>query len=230
MTYTRYAIYHTPAPGAFAAFGAAWLGWDAARGVAVAAPDVGPLPRPVHEITERPRKYGLHATIKAPFRLAEGCSEADLDAALARFAATQRAVSMELELARLGGFLALVPSEPCPALRDLAAAVVRDLDGFRAPLTKAELARRRQKRLSPEQEQNLLDWGYPGVMDQFRFHITLTGNLRRAEIAPVQETLETTLMPLVPNPYPLDSLTLCGESPDGRFHEIRRHRLGLTVY
>ena len=72
MTHTRYAIYYAPDPGPLADFGAAWLGWDIASGRAVAPPDIGPLPRPVEEITRTPRKYGLHATIKPPFRLIDG--------------------------------------------------------------------------------------------------------------------------------------------------------------
>ena len=51
-------------------------------------------------LTTEPRRYGFHATIKAPFRLAEDASPSDLSAALAEladaekpFAAGQLAVS-----------------------------------------------------------------------------------------------------------------------------------------
>ena len=44
--YKRYAIYWAPEPGEFADQTAAWLGWDAARGCAVAHPDLPGLPRP----------------------------------------------------------------------------------------------------------------------------------------------------------------------------------------
>ena len=69
MKFDRYAIYFTP-QGSLAEAGAAWLGWDLARGRTVAHPDVAGLD--VAALTETPRKYGLHATIKPPFVLAEG--------------------------------------------------------------------------------------------------------------------------------------------------------------
>jgi hypothetical protein len=89
-----------------------------------------------------------------------------------------------LEVRRLGGFIAVVPTEPSAALADLAAATVAALDPFRAPPSEAELARRRKARLSDRQEALLMKWGYPYVMEEFRFHLTLTGRLDRRRRRP----------------------------------------------
>ena len=83
--YRRYALYYTPPQGEFADFGAAWLGWDAGRGVAVAQPVLPGLD--IAALTAAPRKYGFHATLKPPFRLADGTSAADLAQATAQVAA-----------------------------------------------------------------------------------------------------------------------------------------------
>ena len=224
--YRRYAVYLLP-EGGLARFGAAWLGWDAGAGRRVAHPEIGGLPRPVEEITATPRKYGLHATIKPPFRLAEGSSPETLEADLAALCAGLAPVRLEgLELAGLGGFLALVPRGPVAALEALAARAVTGLDRHRAPLTQAETNRRRDgKRLSAVQEALLRDWGYPYVLSEFRCHITLTGRLTRAEAGAVQAALAPHLAPLLPAPCVIDSLCRMGEEAAGMVHLIRRFAL-----
>ncbi|MEO1274899.1 MAG: DUF1045 domain-containing protein, partial [Pseudomonadota bacterium] len=193
----------------------------------VGNPDLGPLPAPVAEITARPRKYGFHATIKPPFFLAEGETETSLAAAFDAFAASAKPVSAPaLAVRRLGKFIALVEAEPAPGLNELAASAVRDLDRFRAPPTEADLARRRASNLSERQDALLLQWGYPYVMEEFRFHMTLTGPLDDQIGSETAKRLSDHVATLVPRPYPLDTLTLCGESEDGRFHAIHRRPLG----
>lgn len=221
--YQRYAIYYTPPEGALAQFGAAWLGWDMARGVAVPHPSLAGLPAPVAQITERPRRYGLHATLKPPFKLAPGADAQHLHAALNVFCAAHAPVSLPgLILAPLGRFLALIPTSPCPPLTELAASVVRDLDDFRAPPDQATLDRYRTGALSPAQERNLLDWGYPHVMDAFRFHITLSGKLPKRQTAALGAVLAPVLESLLPAPFIIDALSLVGEDEDGMFHLLQR--------
>jgi putative phosphonate metabolism protein len=227
--FQRYAIYVMP-EGPLADFGAAWLGWDALAGRAVDHPAMDPLPRPVAEITASPRKYGLHATIKPPFRLADGTTLAALMADLAALCDRLAPVTLEgLTLARLGGFLALVPEGQTTTLTTLAAKVVTTLDHHRAPLTEAELTRRRKSTLTPAQEAHLTRWGYPYVLDQFRFHITLTSNLPRPEAEAVASILNTRLPPLLPRPFAVQSLCLMGEDTTGLFHLIHRYPLGQPV-
>ncbi|MFG6531184.1 MULTISPECIES: DUF1045 domain-containing protein [unclassified Sulfitobacter] len=223
MKFDRYAIYYTP-KGALAEAGAAWLGWDLARGRAVAHPEVTGLD--VAALTETPRKYGLHATIKPPFVLAEGASA---DGVLTEFKTLcKRLAPVTLDglaLTPLGRFLALTPAGDTAALNAMAAEVVRGLDTFRAPPTEADLARRRQANLTPVQEANLSQWGYPYVMEAFRFHITLTGKLPKGDLPQVTAALAPYITPHLPRPFVLNSLTLVGQAEDGMFHEVHRAAL-----
>lgn len=223
MRFTRYAVFYTPPDGAFRRFGAGWLGWDPQTGSDVVTPDVPGLPLPVPEVTETPKRYGLHATIKPPFRLAAGQTEAVLLQALKQFCRGRAPVNLDgLELAQLGRFLALVPEGDAQGVMDLAADAVRALDSYRAPMDAAERDRRSTPSLSPAQRAMLEQWGYPYVMEAFRFHITLSGKLPKAQASAVREVLKPYLEPLLPRPFCLDALSLMGEDPAGRFHLIER--------
>ena len=224
MTFLRYALYFAPpAEADWTQWASAWLGWDMETGQPLAHPD---CELDVAAITETPRKYGLHATLKPPMRLADGRTEAALRDACARFAATQPALRLEgLELARLGRFLALRTVGDESALNQLAAACVEALDGFRAPLNDAELTRRRGNGLSPAQEAHLAQWGYPHVMELFRFHITLSGKLDNPTATATERFLAGTLVPQLPKPFEIKDLALVGERPDGRFELIQRYPL-----
>lgn len=222
--YTRFAVYYAPAPGPFAAFCASWLGWDAARGAPCPHPDIPGLPAPVSEITQTPRKYGFHGTLKPPFRLTG--TRAALEQDVAALAARLSPAEMPgLALTRLGAFLALTPTGDTDPLSHLAAETVRALDHHRAAPTEAELARRRSARLSPSQEDNLDRWGYPYVMQDFRFHLTLTGRLPQEQAEQTQTALAPVLAPLLPEPFRVDALCLFAEASDGRFHLLHRYAL-----
>lgn len=225
MDFKRYAIYYTP-EGALAEFGTGWLGWNIATGQDVPHPVLDNLPLPISEITEAPRKYGLHATLKPPFRLAEGQEYGGLEAAFDRFCATTAPVRLDgLDLVPLGRFLALVARGDMTRLNALAADVVRGFDRFRAPPDKAELAKRRTGGLTPRQDAMLLQWGYPHVMETFRFHITLTGKLPKPDLSETRKVLGTALAGLDLAPFTIGTLALCGEDQHGRFHVTRQKTL-----
>lgn len=221
MTYTRFAIYYLPPEGAWADFGASWLGWDVETGAQAAHPDVPA----VEEVTATPRKYGFHATLKPPFRLAQGCTAVHLDTAVSQLAnRTAPAQSDSLSLTTLGRFLALTLDGDTTGIERIASACVAELDSFRAPLDASELARRRKARLSEKQEALLERWGYPFVMDAFRFHMTLTGKLPKGEIERWKQDLGDLLPPL-PAPFRLDQIALVAERADGNFEVLRRYPL-----
>jgi len=223
MTFSRFAVYVTLPAGPLSDFGSAWLGWSAATGERLDPPSVDGLPLPAHDITATPRKYGLHGTMKPPFRLAEGCSFDALSRAFASFCLSQRPVDIgPLALTRLGRFLALTPTGDQTALAGLAAACVRELDSFRAPASETELAKRRKARLSARQEALLLQWGYPYVMEEFRFHITLSGRLSAEDAEATRAALVPHIAPYLTKPFVLRQLTLCGEDDQGLFHELQR--------
>ncbi|MCR9085980.1 MAG: DUF1045 domain-containing protein [Rhodobacteraceae bacterium] len=224
--YERYGVYYLPDEDALADFGAAWLGWDIARGRDAAHPDIPGLPADIATLTETPRRYGFHATLKPPFHLAEGEDDDSLDAAIAGLCRGLPPAQCDgLMLARLAGFVALVPAGEDTWINALAADVVRGLDEFRAPPSEAELTRRRKSRLSDRQAANLAAWGYPHVMDDFRFHMTLTGRLSDDDGAAVETTLRPLLAPLLPVPFRIEHLALVGEDADFRFHLIHRYEL-----
>ncbi len=176
----RYAIYFSPAPDdAIERFGAHLLGYDAFSGKDLPFPDGVERAVPDwRELTQDPRKYGFHATLKAPLVLAPGKTEAELMAACDAFAATPRQIPVIKPVVNaLGDFIAVVPAERSVELERLAADCVSTFDSFRAPLTAKDRARRNPERLTQRQRDYLDRWGYPYVMEEFRFHMTLTGRL-----------------------------------------------------
>jgi len=178
--YPRYAIYYAPPPGSdLDRFGADLLGYDAFSGNDLSFPDGIEQAVPDWRAqTQDPRKYGFHATLKAPFALAAGHHEADLVAACAAFAGKARPIPVITPVVNpIGGFIAVVPAAPSVELNDLAADCVRDFDSLRTPLTPEDRARRNPSALTTAQIEHLDRWGYPYVMDDFRFHMTLTGRV-----------------------------------------------------
>ena len=190
--YPRYAIYYAPAPGSVLdRFGADLLGYDAYRG------DDLPFPRDLtlatpdwRDLTQDPRKYGFHATLKAPMALASGRTEAQLAAACEAFAGTARSIpAIEPVVDSISGFIAVMPAKPSAELLQFVGDVTREFDSFRAPLTAGDRARRNPAKLTPRQCEYLDRWGYPYVMEEFRFHMTLTGRLDEARREPVMAML-----------------------------------------
>lgn len=211
MSSIRYAIYYSPEPESdLWLFGSRWLGRDSATGddikrLAVNAISLDRL----HEITATAARYGFHATLKPPFQLALGHDREMLDEALEAFAASHEPVALSaLELAELDGFIALRPSSSSKDLDQLAADCVREFDHFRKPSSELELARRREADLTDVQSKMLDAWGYPYVMDEFRFHMTLTGRLDASERKMVLAELEAHAKDIVGKPVRIDVITL----------------------
>jgi putative phosphonate metabolism protein len=176
----RYAIYYAPEPGsALDRFGAQLLGYNAFTGEDLPFPDGITRTTPDWpDLTTDPRKYGFHATLKAPLSLVPDKNEAELLAACEAFARTPRAIPVIKPIVdSISGFIAVVPAEPTAELERLAADCVSDFDSFRAPLTPEDRARRNPSLITPRQRDQLDRWGYPYVMEDFRFHMTLTGRL-----------------------------------------------------
>ena len=121
-----------------------------------------------------------------------------------------------LQVSRIGRFLALTPSRESAGIGQLAATCVGALDHLRAPPSAAELAKRRSAGLSARQEALLGRFGYPYVLEEFRFHITLTGPAdseildRLATIANDYFATDLQAEMLI------DALTLFRDSGDGR--------------
>jgi putative phosphonate metabolism protein len=227
----RYAIYFAPVPeDALWSFGSRVLGYDAATGRALAQPAIaGMSTERLAQVTSEPRKYGFHATLKAPFRLAPQWSVGQLEDAVRDFA--ERAVAPRIEglkLSAIGRFLALTPVGDTSLLANYAQSVVEAFETFRAELTEEDRRRRLAAGLTDRQQAYLDRFGYPYVADEFRFHMTLTGALDSRD----RETIALELSDLyrrsvAAGPVPIDRIALFEQpAPDHAFR-IRaafRHR------
>ncbi len=185
----RFAVYFTPPPGsAWWEAGSRWLGRCAATNTALAQPPIAHIaPELQQQLTAEPRRYGWHATLKAPFALAEGVSLDALREALREIASSFTAFDMQpLMVRRLGSFLALCADGDNAAINAVASACVTGLDTLTGTLSQDELARRRHKGVLTIQEDALLvRWGYPYVLECYRFHLSLTGNLNGLHVSTV---------------------------------------------
>jgi putative phosphonate metabolism protein len=217
----RYAIYYAAAAGGdLDRFGASLLGYDAFSGEDLAFPD-GVLRQVAdwRDLTRDPRKYGFHATLKAPLSLAPEKTEAELLAACASFAAEPRPIpAFRPVVDSISGFVAVVPAEPSTELQQLAADCTSAFDKFRAPLTPEDRARRNPSSLTERQREYLDRWGYPYVLEEFRFHMTLTGRLAAERREPVLAMLRDRFSALGLQTLSIDRIALFRQhDPDSRF-------------
>ena len=222
MNFSRYAIYYIPDLPLFQ-IGSDWLGWNSLTG------QESTLSANHHRITDRPRKYGFHATMKPPFSLASNSTQGELQDAFQAFCATvSPATGGTLKISRLGRFLAMTQDVQSNDVTDLAASTVSHFDKFRAPLSDNDIQKRRQRRLTPEQDALMLRWGYPYVMQEFKFHMTLTGPLQNDEIVSIEQLANTRFQEFIGQSLNIASLALLGEDRDsGRFHVIEKLSLAM---
>jgi hypothetical protein len=214
----RFALYYAPPTSSPLWVRAAqWLGRDPAGG-SVAGPDI-PGVGAAHRlaISSSARRYGFHATLKAPMALAPGVTRAVLGDALARFGAERSPVTIgRLKLAQIDGFLALIPVHQTATLTDAVGDVVAQFDAFRALLSSAD----RDKRIASgglnARQIELLDrYGYPYVMEEFRFHMTVTDRLSAADRDPVMAAASAWFAPLLDEIFQLDRIALFHEPESG---------------
>lgn len=176
----RYAIYFAPDPLApIWELASSWLGRDARERAPCAQIVPGGFsPKLFQELTAPARRYGFHATLKPPMRLAPGHSREDLLEGARLFAQHQAPVALgAMQVTALSDFVAIVPSTEPDALSSFASLCVTHFEPWRAPLTVTEREKRLAPYLSPRQIELLDKFGYPYVMDEFRFHLTLSGRL-----------------------------------------------------
>jgi putative phosphonate metabolism protein len=212
MPEARYAIYFAPPEGSeLERICSAVLGRCARTGTALGQQAIpGIDPARLAELTASPRHYGLHATLKPPFFLADSHDEMELLENTAMIASKIQAFDLPgLELASIGSFLALTLTGPSPELQDLARVSVTVLDPFRRPPQPEERERRRAKSLTPNQERLLNLWGYPYVLEEMRFHLTLTGSIQCPdERDRIHAALTPLLAPVLHTPVPAREISV----------------------
>ncbi|MGY0193955.1 DUF1045 domain-containing protein [Leptothrix sp. BB-4] len=218
----RYAVYYAPPEDhPLWEAGCSWLGRDPRAG------------RPLHHAPPWGRsawRYGWHATLRPPIRLAPRIRTETLLRLLAEIA--QRHAPFELpplHVAGLADFIALRPSlsgRPEPAgegphgrlarLQALADDALISLDDLRAEPDVVDLARRgADARLDDEQRTLLQRWGYPHVLHRWRFHMTLTDGLEPAERAVRIAKASAHFEPALSRPAPVRDLCLYVEPAAG---------------
>jgi len=231
--FPRYSIYYVSTPGSdIDRFGAQLLGYDALSGDQLPFPDdVVQLVPDWRDLTRDPRKYGFHATLKAPLPLAQGKAEAELLAACETFASTPRPIPVIRPVVdSISGFIAVVPAEPSPELERLAADCVREFDSFRAPLTPEDRMRRNPSALTPRQRAHLERWGYPYVMEDFRFHMTLTGRLDAGRREPILTMLRDRFSAIGLTTLAIDRIAVFRQNDAAsRFQVVNHWKLGFEV-
>jgi hypothetical protein len=214
----RYAIYFVPAAvTGFFQFGSAVLGYNCYTGAHIERPSaLDSEPDLWDRLTAEPRRYGFHATLKAPFHLSPSCTEAQLVSAVYSFAGLGHAIPGLVPVVRmLSGFAAIVPEAASPAVNDLAGKCTTIFDAFRAPMSPQERARRVATGLNQRQVANLDRWGYPYLFTDFRFHMTLTGKVAMDRRDDVLETLRRALRrACTAHPLTIEQISLMRQNDD----------------
>jgi hypothetical protein len=109
-----------------------------------------------------------------------------------------------------GSFAALVPEAPPPGLAGLEERLVKSLRPLARDPDPGDAARRGP--LTERQAMNLTRWGYPFVLSDFSFHMSLAYTAEESFLS----VLEGYLPPEALAPFPLDSVSLCLQTGPGR--------------
>jgi hypothetical protein len=227
----RYAVYFCPPPKSPLGWaGRHWLGRCAEEGVSLRPLSIASVTaQQLLQLTQAPRRYGWHATLKAPFVLAAGFERATLSQHIQKIASCFDPFDIEaLELTILDGFLALVPVGKNRTLNALANRLSLELQGLAEELSESDIVRRRKSVLSPRQDQLMQCWGYPYVLEQYRFHFSLTSDLSQEHDGikrALQHAAQIQFGQL--GPFTIDQVCLSGQpSPGANFQVLERLLLG----
>ncbi|PTB20987.1 phosphonate metabolism protein [Trinickia symbiotica] len=180
---SRFAIYYAPARGSlWWSAGCRWLSRDPESAETLAPPLIPALAErglDVPGLSHSPRRYGWHGTLVAPARAAAGVRFDDIVARALAWARRQRRFELAVEAAALERFVAIRPAtaDGAAAIGALAADAVREFAPLREMPSEAERRRRLDSKLTERQRELLDRWGYPYVLDEFRFHMTLSDSI-----------------------------------------------------
>ena len=230
----RLGIYFVPDPGtALYQMASSWLGYDIRDGRELIYDKTLLGINPQHrELVAPARRYGFHATLKAPFRLRDGEKVENIAEALHEFSGRFRKFTLpSLKLQTFSSFSCLVPERTKSEINEIADQLVRDFDKFRSPPTQEELDKRMAKKITTRQLYLLRQWGYPYVLDCYRFHMTLTGTLPSDPVKKnlIQELLERYFEPIIEEPVCFNTISLvCEPEPESCFVHVQQFPLGVN--
>lgn len=228
MKYARYSLCVTPAPDSdLARLGRHWLGWDMDQATELPSLKIEHLPVPVLALTEKIRRFGFHAPLTSPFRLANGHSPLALHHTSQALAAHLDALEFSgLYLSADAGHLSLRPVGDLSSIERLRYVVDQVFSEYRAPASRQDqsLGRRRSE-LSTEQMKAVIDQKPPPPEPNSQFEFVLTDKYSQTEANKLRQKLLPILTPNLPRPFRILSVSLCGEDTRGWFRVIQRYAL-----
>ena len=177
---------------------------------------------------EQPAKYGFHATLKAPFRLKRNVKTKNFYDVISHIAAQHSRFKIKgLKIVYSKKFTLITSRKPNKLLINLENDLVKHLDTFRAELNKTEIKKRIPDSLTFKQNKYLKEWGYPFVLDQYKFHMTLM-NQNNNKLSNKQKLeLEKLIYKISNNLLEFNEISLLGENKNGYFEEIKRFKLNF---
>ncbi len=219
--FEKYAVYWVPKHAdALARFGTSWTGWCAERGEHRPRGEFPGVSAAVPAITRQLWRHGIHAVIRAPFRLQDGRGRFSVEHALEL--AIEESVAFRLPNLRLavidGSVAALVPQEDCAALGALVARVGEAMAPLETPPDDAAPANGFAEALVQ----------LPAT-DAHSFHIPLTDRLPLDVAFRVMEELQPLLEPMMGASRRLHDVALMGDPGEGRpLRVLQRYDLSDT--
>ena len=233
--YSRYAIYYAPPKESnLEEFGRYWFGWDPINAKSINNKQRinylnGFGIKNLKNIDKNvliARKYGFHGTLIPPFKLNKNYSTKTLFKKTEKIAKKFKKFKFyKFKLKKINNFYAFVQNKKNNNINKLSNRLVRELFKFRSPLTKKEIDRRNPSKLSKFQLNILYKWGYPYLMSEFKFHMTLasevTGNKLYSELKKIENNKEIILNEI--NNF--DKIYIFGENQKGMFENLENFSL-----
>jgi hypothetical protein len=217
---SRFAIYYAPSrTSPWWDAGCRWLSRDPESGAVLAPPVIPALAarlRDVPGLSRSPQRYGWHGTLVAPARSVAHTTLVDIVRRARAWAARQSAFDLTVEAAALEQFVAIRPAtaEGAAAISTLAADALHEFAPLRAMPSEQDRQRRLAADLNARQRELLERWGYPYVLDEFRFHMTLSDSIEPDDRAALIDWWRPQLAEL--GPMPIDSAALFVEPQPGK--------------
>ena len=223
--YKRFAIYYAPDENSeLDVFGRCWLGWDPFLGKEISKKYRKNFLN-FDNFVVGPKKYGFHGNLKAPFRLKKEYTYSDLEKKVYEIAKElQRFDVGKLNLKKIGNFIALVP-EKNDKIKYLSNKLVTGLDFLRDELLEEEILKRNPQTLTLNQKKMLTNWGYPYVLDEFNFHLTLTDKIDNKKIDNILKSIKRNLRYIDFEKVNFNNICIFGEKKDEKFYFIKRFKL-----
>ncbi len=233
--YSRYAIYYAPPKeSSLEEFGRYWFGWDPLNAKLINNKHrINYLNRfgiknliNIDKNVLIPKKYGFHGTLIPPFKLNKNYSTNALFKKTEEIAKKFKKFKFyKFKLKKINNFYAFVQNKKNNNINKLSNRLVRELFKFRSPLSKKEIDRRNPSKLSKLQLNILYKWGYPYIMSEFNFHMTLasevTGNKLYFELKKIEKNKEIILNEI--NNF--DKIYIFGENQKGMFENLENFSL-----